>query len=133
MLRRRINACAAVLAVTLALPLLYGCGGGGGSPNPVDSDRAREYLKAVLDTWKKGESIDSLKTGSPAITAQDFDWLAGASLVDYEVAGEGTPIDANLRVPVKLTVRSKGKETKKSVSYLVTTSPAVTVFRDFKK
>ena len=42
-------------------------------------------------------------------------------------------MDSNLRVPVQLTLKSKdGKDLTKEVSYLVTTSPAVTVFRNFR-
>jgi hypothetical protein len=113
------------------MPLFQGCGGG--VRNPVDPERAREALKTTLESWKKGESMDSLQSATPSIVAQDSDWRSGAKLTDFEVAGDGKPMDANLRVAVKLTLRNKqGKEVKKSVNYLVTTSPAVTVFRDFK-
>ena len=58
--------------------------------------------------------------------------MAGHRLVRYEVTGEGKDDDANLRIPVRLTIRTEqGKEMKKSVSYVVGTSPALTVFREF--
>jgi len=120
-----ITACAAVA-------LLLGCSGEGGRAAPVDASRARETLRTALESWKKGDKIDALKTASPSIVVQDFDWMGGQSLVNYEVAGDGKDDDANLRIPVKLTLRTpKGKEVQKSVSYVVGTSPALTVFREF--
>ncbi len=68
------------------------------------------------------------------MTVQDFDWAAGARLVDYQVIDDGKAYDANLRVQVKLTLngpgKSQGKAAEKTVWYLVGTSPSVTVFRD---
>jgi hypothetical protein len=68
------------------------------------------------------------------MTVQDFDWEGGAKLIDYQLVDEGKAYDANFRVQVKLTMsglgKDKGKTTEKKVSYLVTTSPSVTVFRD---
>lgn len=124
----------AVIAVLLSFLLICLSGCGGGFPShSVDASKARDALKTTLERWKNGDAIDSLKSGSPTITAQDLDWLSGATLVSYEVAGEGGEMDANLKIPVRLTLKTKGgKEVKKSVSYLVTTSPEITVFRDFQ-
>jgi hypothetical protein len=120
---------AAIIAVALGF---LGCGGEGQVAARVDPPRAREALRTALESWKKGEKIDALKTAFPAIVIQDFDWMAGQSLVSYEVTGDGKDDDANLRIPVKLTLRTpEGKETQKTVSYVVGTSPALTVFRDF--
>ena len=58
--------------------------------------------------------------------------MAGHQLVGYEVAGDGKDDDANLRIPVQLTLRTpQGQEVRKKVSYVVGTSPSLTVFRDF--
>ena len=74
----------------------------------------REALTTTLDVWKKGDTPDALKNSTPAITAQDLDWLGGAKLVDYEVTGEGKSIEANLYVPVTLTLqRRKGKRSRR--------------------
>ena len=98
----------------------------------VEPTKAREALVLALESWKRGESIETLKTASPPIVAQDFDWMAGKKLAAYEVNGEGKNDDANLRIPVKLTFRTPaGQHATKSVSYVVGTSPALTVFRDF--
>ncbi len=53
-------------------------------------------------------------------------------LVDYAIEGEGETIDSNLKVPVTLTLKGAGgKASTRSVHYLVTTSPSLTVFRAF--
>ena len=47
------------------------------------------------------------------------------------MTGDGKDDNANLRIPVKLTLRTpQGREIQKAVSYVVGTSPALTVFRD---
>lgn len=121
------------LTTVVTCLVFTGCSGGGGSAAPVEPSKAREALVVALDSWKKGDTIDSLKSGSPSIVAQDFDWMAGARLVEFEIIGEGKDDNANLRIPVKLTLRTpQGKEVKKSVSYVVGTSPTLTVFRDFQ-
>ena len=97
----------------------------------VDASLARESLKTALESWKKGDPLAKLKAARPAIVVQDMDWEGGASLADYQIEGEGKGDTANLRVPVSLTLRdAKGKEVKKSVTYVVGTSPAITVFRE---
>jgi hypothetical protein len=102
------------------------------SAAPLDTAKAHQALKTTLDAWKAGADASTLKSNSPAIVAQDLEWLGGAKLLSYEIEGEGTPVDSNLRVPVKLTLRTQdGRETAKDVNYLVGTSPALTVFRSF--
>ena len=75
-----------VLSLAIASALLGGC-----SRSPwagtVDADRGRDALKTALDAWKKGDKPEALKNNTPAITAQDLDWLGGAKLVNYEVTG----------------------------------------------
>jgi hypothetical protein len=109
--------------------LCSGCGG----PRvyPVQPDVARRTLTQALDQWKSGATPDSLRAGNPEIVVQDFDWLNGAKLTAYEVLGAGEPRDANLVVRVKLTLQdAQEKETSKVVTYLVSTAPKLTVFRD---
>ena len=132
--RDRRNALIGVAVVLVVLPvaaLLPSCGGQT-TAAPVDPGRAREALHTVLECWQKGDPIDALKSASPAIVAQDFDWMSGLRLLAFEITGDGQDDNANLRIPVQLTLRSpKGKELTKRVTYVVGTSPALTVFRDF--
>lgn len=121
----------AAICLTLLAAAASGCGHRI-SAAPLDSSKARDALKTTLEAWKSGADASSLKSNSPSIVAQDLDWLGGAKLVGYQIEGEGTPVDSNLRVPVKLTLTGKdGTEATKTVNYLVGTSPALTVFRSF--
>lgn len=117
-----------LLAATWAVP---GRSNEPGKAADVDAPRARESLKTALDRWKKGEAPSALKSARPAIVVQDMDWEGGASLVDYRIEGDGKGDTANLRVPVALSLRDAGgRDAKKSVTYVVGTSPTITVFRE---
>lgn len=127
----RPRATGLVIVSLVASALTSGCAGS--RHDAVDPGRARDALKTALDGWKKGDTPDALKVGSPPIVVQDLDWIAGETLVDYQLDGDGKEVEANLYVPVKLTIRSKqGKEIKKSVSYVVATSPRLMVFRNLR-
>jgi hypothetical protein len=125
-----LGVIAACLAALLILTL-SGCSSS--NAHAVDPPRAREALKTALDYWKQGESPKSLSSGATPMTVQDLEWEGGAKLIDYQILDDGQQADANLRVKVKLTTSgAKGgsKNSEKTVNYLVTTSPSVTVFRD---
>jgi hypothetical protein len=81
---QRRDVMAHLFALATGGALLQGCSGGSGRAAPVDPGRAREALKSALESWKKGETPDALKSASPPIVVQDFDWMAGHSLVNYE-------------------------------------------------
>jgi hypothetical protein len=123
-----VAACAGLL-VTI---FFSGCSGS--QAHAVNPSLARESLKTALDQWKKGEGPKSLESSSTPMTVQDFDWAAGAKLIDYQIDDDGKSEDANLRVQVKLILsdpaKDKGKSAEKKVWYIVGTSPSVTVFRD---
>jgi hypothetical protein len=113
--------------LAIALLLTPGCGTGG---YRVDPQTAQDVLKSTLDRWKLGGNIEDPKSQSPPVVVQDSDWQAGAALVDYRVIEEKAE-NANLRCAVELTVKgTDGKDVTKRVSYLVTTSPNRTVFRE---
>lgn len=121
----------AAVSLVVAAVALPGCSGEPGRAANVDAPRAREALKTALESWKKGETPAVLKAAKPVIVVQDMDWEGGALLVDYRVEGDGQGDTANLRVPVALTLRdAKGQDAKKSVTYVVGTSPTITVFRE---
>ncbi len=127
-----VGVCLAVLA-TLLLP---GCSDPSRA-NPVNEMSARDALKTALDGWKKGDTPKSFADASPPMIVQDLEWEGGAKLVDYQLVDDGKAYNANLRVQVKLTLdsdqaksKAAGKQTEKTVWYLVGTSPKVTVFRD---
>jgi hypothetical protein len=133
-----VVACLIVLA-TLLLP---GCSNYS-SAQPVDVPQARDALKTALDAWKKGEATQSLASSSMPMTVQDFEWDGGAKLIDYQLMDDGKAEDANLRIAVKLTMtgglatgksqNTSGKTMEKKASYVVGTSPRLTVFRDMMR
>lgn len=121
-----------VIAVILsACGLLAGCG-----PRvyQVQPDLARETLARALDHWKAGNAPQELQSANPPIVVQDMEWTSGWKLADYEVLDQGLELNASLEVRVKLDlVDDSDKEFSKTVTYLVTTSPVLTVFRNIFK
>jgi hypothetical protein len=117
----------------LAALFIAGCSGSS-QAHAVNPSLARESLKTALEQWKKWEGPKSLATSATPMTVQDFDWMAGAKLINYEIVDDGKAQDANLLVQVKLTLsdpgKDRGKSAEKKVWYVVGTSPSVTVFRD---
>lgn len=109
--------------------ILAGSGCGYSARNlSLDPDLARRSCTELLDAWKGGKTVKDLL---PAITARDEDWEGGAELVAYELLPGETSDGTNLHIPVRLTLKKpKGKETKTDVTYVVGTSPVVTVFRE---
>jgi hypothetical protein len=117
------------VAVLIAVVFVVGCGVSERAA-PLDVGLAREALKTSLECWKKGDSAAALKSSSPSIVAQDPDWVAGTRLVAYELENDGKTETANLFIPVKLTLTMKnGKQTTKTVTYVIGTSPHLMVFR----
>ena len=119
---------------TLASLCASSCSGPG-QPSAVDVPLARDALKAAMEQWKNGGDLKSVEASGTKVIAQDPDWAAGTKLVDYQILDDGKPEDVNLRVQVKLTLsnpggKDKGKPIEKKASYVVGTSPSVTVYRD---
>jgi hypothetical protein len=130
-----IAACLLVLAILL----LPGCSTTS-SANPVNESQARDALKFALDAWKKGETSQSLASSSTPMTVQDFEWDTGAKLIDYQLLGDGWADGPNLRIEVKITItgepvkgKNEAKPAEKKASFVVGTSPRLTVFRDMMR
>jgi hypothetical protein len=130
-----------VIACLVALATLFVSGCGNSSvARPVDAPQAMDALKIALDAWKKGETSKSLASSSPPMTVQDFEWDTGANLVDYRLVDEGRADGPNLRIQVMLTTtaepakgQKQAKPAEKKASYVIGTSPRLTVFRDIMK
>lgn len=97
---------------------------------PVEAAKARETLRTALESWKKGDRVDALQSADPPIYVIDQEWQEGNKLVDFRITGDGDEKDAHLYCPVQLTVRSPaGKESKRDVTYIISTAPKLTVSR----
>lgn len=115
--------------VAIVLLAISGCGYSA-SKHRVEPATALQTLKQVLDSWKQGDTPESWQQRSPAVVVQDFDWKAGRKLQEYEILNEGESVDANLYCNVKLTFSdARAGKSERTVTYLVGTSPVLTVFR----
>jgi len=98
---------------------------------PVDTRQARSTLEAVLKSWQEGATPESWQQKTPSVVVQDMDWKTGKKLKSYEIVAPGDAIDSNLHCQVKLTLEDPEKgEVERTVTYLVGTSPVLTVFRE---
>lgn len=124
--RQILNAM--VLALLLAAS---GCGSGyAPEAHRVDAKQARSTLESVLTSWQLGDTPQSWRQHDPQVVIQDMDWTAGRKLSEFELLDDGEAIDANLHCRVRLTlVDPRQGEIEQTVTYLVTTSPNLTVFR----
>jgi hypothetical protein len=128
-LARRQLILAASAAALIMATFAAGCSPGPRNA-PVDPGKARDTLKAALESWKKGDPSNALEKGSPPIYVIDPDWQAGARLVDFQILGEGEEKDAQLFAKVRLVLRgSDGKEAPREVTFMVATAPNRTVAR----
>lgn len=116
------------MLVVLALFTIGGCG-----KNEIavaDQDQAKKLLDETLTSWKKGETVDALKSASPSILVEDPKWKRGAKLSKFEIEDDGKPSGAERAFTVSLWLAdSKGKEVREQVVYKVGTNPILTVFR----
>ena len=97
---------------------------------PLDKAAARQSLTAFLDCWVEGKPVETLQSRTPAITGRDSDWDNGRKLVSYTIGAE-TDDGTNMHITAKLVLGSEGgEEPPLDVTYIVGTSPVITIFRD---
>jgi hypothetical protein len=117
------------LAIVLGLVTISGCENTA-APVPAEEEQARQTLDRVLGLWKEGQTVESVKKGSPSIQVSDPNWEHGDLLKKYEVTGPGKPSGAERAYTVVLWLAdAKGKERRSEVVYKVGTHPIFTVFR----
>ena len=121
------------VVVLLFVGLVAGCGETGGVNLKVDPDLAKRSLTSFLETWSRGEKLEALEKANPRIIGRDPLWESGSKLNEYKI-GKETSDGANLHIQVELKVAPEGDAseatTTQSVTYIVGTSPVITVFRD---
>jgi hypothetical protein len=119
-LRRSSAALLALAALALA-----GCGRAGAN----DPDDAQAVLRAALDAWAAGRTLDEAGRETGIVLA-DPRWQAGDRLVRYEIAAETRPAGFDLTCTADLTFEtSKGKPARELATYTVSTRPRRTVIR----
>jgi hypothetical protein len=102
--------------------LLIGCSSGDAPSYPLDKELARSSVQKAMEAWVSGKTPKELQ---PDIVIGDTAWENGKKLTSFEiVADEETTDGSNLYIRVK---RKLGSEESK-VTYIVGTTPVVTIF-----
>lgn len=102
--------------------LLIGCSSGDAPSHPLDKELARSSVQKAMEAWVSGKTPKELQ---PDIVVGDTAWENGKKLTSFEiVTAEETTDGSNLYIRVK---RKLGSEESK-VTYIVGTTPVVTIF-----
>jgi hypothetical protein len=118
---------AAWLAMAAGLVALGGCGPA--AAKQADPEAARQALRQALESWKKGEAPDSLKSASPPVVVVDRDWRRGAKLLDYELSETPAPNGFDQQFTVSITLEDAGRKKSQKVAFNVATHPKRVVVR----
>lgn len=101
---------------------LWGCSQADTPSHPLDQDLARASVEKAMQAWVDGKSPKDLQ---PEIIVGDSSWEQGEKLVSFEiVTNEETSDGSNLHIRVERKFESSDSE----VTYIVGTSPVVTIF-----
>ena len=79
-----------------------------------------------MQAWVDGKSPKDLK---PRIIVSDAEWESGAKLESFEFVPNDELVDgSNLHLRVKRKLSIRGQASESTVKYIVSTSPAITIF-----
>jgi hypothetical protein len=96
-----------------------------------DSQQARMLAEKLLDQWKMGVKMDELAKQTPPVYVSEDLWKKEAKLTEFKFLDDGEMLGPNVRFKISLKCTGKdGKVTQRSFNYLVTTTPALTFFRE---
>jgi hypothetical protein len=110
------------IARVLLMFSLWGCSQGNTPSHPLDQDLARASVQKAMQAWVDGKTPKDLE---PEIVVGDPDWKQGKKLVSFEImANNETSDGSNLHIVVK----QKFDESDSEVTYIVGTSPVITIF-----
>ncbi len=110
------------IAGVLLVFSLWGCSQGNTHSHPLDEDLARASVQKAMQAWVDGKTPKDLE---PEIVVGDPDWKQGKKLVSFEIATDKETSDgSNLHI----VVRQKFDDTDSDVTYIVGTSPVITIF-----
>lgn len=113
----------------MCLALVTGCGDDGGTP--VKIEVAQQILASVMEGWHDGKTPEDFGHETPAIVVHEMEWSNGAELLDFQIINDDQPTGPNLVATVKLKLKSaEGKVTEKTATYIVGTSPTLTIYRN---
>jgi hypothetical protein len=102
--------------------LFIGCSSDDAPSYPLDKELARSSVQKAMEAWVSGKTPKELQ---PDIVIGDTAWENGKKLTSFEiVADEETTDGSNLYIRVK---RKLGTSESR-VTYIVGTTPVVTIF-----
>jgi len=113
------------LLILLCGLLLSGCGEAA-TVYPLNEELARSSVQKAMQAWVDGKSPADLK---PDIIVGDQAWEQGRRLAAFQVVSdEETSDGSNLHIRVLRTFDDKGVKSESRVTYIVGTTPVVTIF-----
>ena len=87
-----------------------------------------------MEGWKDGIKANDLLGQSPSIVVQEPDWNDETKLLDYQILNNDSPAGPNLVATVKLKLgKADGTVSERTATYVVGTSPSLTVYRNLMK
>ncbi len=100
-------------------------------PPPTDPAEARAALQTALDTWKRGEALETLTERTPPIQFADLQWESGARLLKYEIAA-AEQRGLGMRITVKMSLEAKGGQRRDTTTvYTAETQPRIVIVPEF--
>lgn len=92
----------------------------------LDADLARRSLVKAMEAWSSGKTPKDLQ---PEIVVGDSEWEKGRKLASFEVlSDEETTDGSNLHIRVKRKFEDDSGESESKVTYIVGTSPVISIF-----
>ncbi len=89
---------------------------------PLDQDLARASVQKAMQAWVDGKTPKDLQ---PEITIGDTAWVKGEKLTSFEIVNDNETSDgSNLHIRVNQKFDASDSE----VTYIVGTSPVITIF-----
>jgi hypothetical protein len=96
-----------------------------------DIQQAKSLAERMLGKWKSGEEMSKFASQTPPVYVSEDLWKKGAKLESFTFIDEGQMFGSNVRFKITLKCTWKdGKVSERTFSYLVTTTPALTFFRE---
>jgi hypothetical protein len=92
----------------------------------LDPALAQASLEEAMQAWVDGATPDDLQ---PKIIVSDTEWKQGVKLASFVILEDDVTTEgSNLHVRVKRKFLNARGSTESTVNYIVSTSPAITIF-----
>ncbi len=92
----------------------------------LNTDLAQASVEEAMQAWVDGAKPEDLK---PNIIVGDTEWSQGKKLASFEILEDDATTDgSNLHIRVKRKFRGERGASESTMKYIVSTSPAITIF-----